>query len=219
MMITSIGSNLLYQPPSIPTNVYGINTSLGAATTVDQEYDRIMALRPLLRDVINVSPRDSILLLPEAIGGTYTAGSHLYESLDAKAKEKGITVLIGFLTDKQEKKYNVLQSLGRYSNIQMQNRYPVPAGMWRPWTHDTVETDMLATGIEQIGKQYVGSLICYEQLLVAPILLTMSQDPDYILAPSNPWFGARTNLSSIQQQSSSAWARLFGIPIIYAINN
>ena len=76
----------------------------------------------------------------------------------------------------------------------------------------------LATYIHEIGQTRVASLICYEQLLMWPVILSLVERPDVLIAPANDWWANETNLPEIQRQSVFAWARLFGIPAIWSTN-
>jgi hypothetical protein len=61
-------------------------------------------------------------------------------------------------------------------------------------------------------------LICYEQLLLWPVLQSMLHSPTAIVAPGNGWWTAGTSIVAIQNASVMAWARLFGLPIVTAFN-
>jgi hypothetical protein len=64
----------------------------------------------------------------------------------------------------------------------------------------------------------VAPLICYEQLLVWPILHSMLRDPEVIAAAGDGWWTAGTSIVPIQRAATQAWARLFGIPLVMSFN-
>ena len=61
-------------------------------------------------------------------------------------------------------------------------------------------------------------LICYEQLLIWPILQSALHKPDVIIAIGNGWWATGTSIPEIQLASMKAWARLFGLPLATAFN-
>jgi hypothetical protein len=46
----------------------------------------------------------------------------------------------------------------------------------------------------------------------------MLHDPDVIVAVGNGWWTAGTSIVAIQRASATAWARLFGKPLILSFN-
>ncbi|BAP81946.1 conjugal transfer protein TraB (plasmid) [Bradyrhizobium diazoefficiens] len=71
--------------------------------------------------------------------------------------------------------------------------------------------------VESAGHR-VAPLICYEQLLVWPVLQSMLHSPDVLVAIGNDWWTAGTNMLAIQRASTEAWARLFGLPLVLSFN-
>ena len=60
--------------------------------------------------------------------------------------------------------------------------------------------------------------ICYEQLLVFPILISMAHDPDLIVGAANDWWARGTSIPTIQGQALDVWGRLFSLPVVRATN-
>jgi len=67
------------------------------------------------------------------------------------------------------------------------------------------------------GTRY-GVLVCYEQLLLWPVLQTYAERPALILAPANAWWSQETSIPEIQKTVLRAWARLFDVPTVTAFN-
>lgn len=63
------------------------------------------------------------------------------------------------------------------------------------------------------GRQ-VAPLIRYEQLVVWPVLQSMFDDPDLIVAVGNGWWTKGTTIVAIQRASAVAWAKLFAKPLV-----
>jgi apolipoprotein N-acyltransferase len=70
----------------------------------------------------------------------------------------------------------------------------------------------------ELNGRKLAPLICYEQLVVWPVLQSMLHDPDVIVAVGNGWWTAGTSIVAIQRASATAWARLFGKPLILSFN-
>ena len=62
-------------------------------------------------------------------------------------------------------------------------------------------------------------LVCYEQLLTWPMLRSATEKPTILIAISNESWTAATTVPRIQHACVRAWARLFGLPVISAINS
>jgi apolipoprotein N-acyltransferase len=90
--------------------------------------------------------------------------------------------------------------------------------MWNPFRDDRFAMPLLATGTADVGGQRLAVLICYEQLLVWPMLRSAFERPTILIAASNEAWTAGTKVPAVQHACVRAWARLFGLPLISAIN-
>jgi apolipoprotein N-acyltransferase len=61
-------------------------------------------------------------------------------------------------------------------------------------------------------------LICYEQILVWPVLASMSQHPTVLIGAANDHWAAGTPIPRFQHSAVRAWSRLFAIPYLSAVN-
>lgn len=61
-------------------------------------------------------------------------------------------------------------------------------------------------------------MICYEQLLLWPVLHSMFYDPDLIVLTGNGWWTTGTNIIAVQKASAAAWAGLFGTSLVTTFN-
>jgi hypothetical protein len=69
-----------------------------------------------------------------------------------------------------------------------------------------------------VGATRVAVLICYEQLLVWPVLQSMSGAPDIVVAIGNGWWTSGTSIVDVQRAAVLAWARLFAKPVVFSFN-
>jgi hypothetical protein len=95
--------------------------------------------------------------------------------------------------------------------------------MWQPWRSRFGQSGgahayFFANPVVGIGPARFTPLICYEQLIVWPVLQSMLSDPDIILAVGNGWWTAGTSIVAIQRASAIAWARLFSKPLVLSFN-
>jgi len=97
-------------------------------------------------------------------------------------------------------------------------RMPVPVSMWQPWTTGGAHAEIFGNPIIEVDGQRAVPLICYELLLIWPVLQCMMYEPDMIVAAGNGWWTGGSNIVSILKASGEAWASLFDIPIVMAFN-
>jgi apolipoprotein N-acyltransferase len=91
---------------------------------------------------------------------------------------------------------------------------------WRSWFGGSVgaKSDFFANPVVSIGGGRAAPLICYEQLIVWPVLQSVLHDPDFIIAVGNGWWTDGTSIVSIQRAATTAWAKLFAKPLVIAFN-
>jgi hypothetical protein len=90
--------------------------------------------------------------------------------------------------------------------------------MWRPWDNIGVPIHYFGPSILSVGPSRAAPIICYEQLLVAPILISVEHRPEVIVAIANDYWTKGTYIAEIQQSAIEAWSRLFWIPVVSATN-
>ena len=98
-------------------------------------------------------------------------------------------------------------------------RVPVPIGMWRPFTTGTVPLRLGAPGVLPIEHQRAAVLICYEQMLTYPILASILQHTSVIVGIGNTFWIKHTPIPLYQANAIRAWAKLFHLPSISAVNS
>lgn len=207
-----------WTPPVVSASWIGVDLELGASLGRDAGLDR-------QRNLIGIARRHSpgtTVVLPESALGfwTPTVGRVWQQSLTGT----GITVIAGAAVIDQRGYDNVLVRLSAdVSDILYRERMPVPGSMWQPWRGWTgdqggARAHFFANPFVDLGNQRLAPLICYEQLLVWPILQSALHRPDAIVAVGNGWWTAGTSIVDIQRTSTEAWARLFDLPLVIAFN-
>lgn len=109
------------------------------------------------------------------------------------------------------------------AKILYRERMPVPGSMWQPWLQWTgqgggARANFFGNPMVEADGFKVAPLICYEQLILWPVLQSMLYSPELIVAVGNGWWTENTSIVAIQKASSVAWASLFGLPIVMVFN-
>ena len=100
----------------------------------------------------------------------------------------------------------------------VRQRIPVPIAMWNPFRPGSAQLSLSRSGLVRVEHERAGIVICYEQLIVWPVLLTMVQHPTVLVAPANDYWAVATTIPRFQRTAMRSWARLFGIPCLFAVN-
>ena len=97
-------------------------------------------------------------------------------------------------------------------------RIPVPLGMWNPFKSKGVPLHLFGHGTAFIGNQRAAILICHEQLLTWPVLASMLEHPTILVAVANDYWVEGTPIPRYQASATRAWARLFNLSMVSAVN-
>jgi len=206
--------------PKLPEGWLAVDLKLAASLGRDASFERHSALVATVKDRASVGAKT--VVLPESALGFWTP---TVERLWANALQRtDITVIAGAATLGVETYDNVLIGLSAGgSKVLYRERMPVPGSMWQPWRSWFGESGgarahLFGSPVATMGDRRVAPLICYEQLVVWPILQSMLHDPDLIVAVGNGWWTKGTSIVAIQRASTIAWARLFAKPLVLAFN-
>ena len=211
--------NLTLPSPPNAGGWIGLNTNFGAARDFAGEYGRLLEVDDHIRKTLR-GGRPETILLPEAVGGSWPISQDVFELTHRAAARRQVTVLIGARElIEGGQLVNAVYSIGAAPGHRWVNRVPVPAGLWRLGDSGSAVTWWWDSGVQIVNGRRIGSLICYEQLLVWPVLFSAAAGAEILIAPSSLWFGMDTHLPRIQHNATSSWGRLFGVPIVFANNS
>ncbi len=162
------------------------------------------------------------VVLPESYFRRWSAATDAFlEPLWRRLREERRTVLFGVqrlngLTGPRES----LVLVRGATRGELPQHYPVPLSMYRFGAADSVPLRWRGSYLLPVGSERVAVLICWEQLLLAPMLgvLLESPPPTRLVAVSNLYFARGTPVVRIQRASVESWARLLGVPFVYASN-
>ncbi|HLH01351.1 MAG TPA: hypothetical protein VKX25_01160 [Bryobacteraceae bacterium] len=99
-----------------------------------------------------------------------------------------------------------------------QQRIPVPVAMWNPLRPHSAPLRLAGPGVIPIAGKRGAILICYEQLILWPVLTSMLRQPEILIGVANDYWAADTTIPRFQSAAVESWARLFGIPYVLAVN-
>jgi hypothetical protein len=203
-------------PPASWTGVdLDMGASLGREAGLQRQQDLI--------DVARARPSGTTIVLPESALGFWTPTVARFWRKGLTGTD--ITVIAGAALIDGRGYDNVLVTISNErTEILYRERMPVPGSMWQPWrgwnggNEAGAQAHFFANPVVEVGTAKVAPLICYEQLLVWPVLQSAFHRPDAIVAVGNGWWTAGTSIIDIQRASSEAWARLFDLPLVISFN-
>lgn len=198
-----------------------VDLQMGATLGRDNSLQRQQQLIETARSVATDS-RGSTVVLPESALGFWTpTASRFWQSGLSGTR---ITVIGGAVVIDADGYDNVLVEVSaKGSRVIYRERMPVPGAMWQPWLDwlgraGGARAHFFDNPVVDVGSTKVAPLICYEQLIIWPVLQSMTHDPDVIVAVGNGWWTDGTDIVAIQHASALAWARLFDKPLIRSFN-
>jgi apolipoprotein N-acyltransferase len=113
--------------------------------------------------------------------------------------------------------FNAVIARGADTSI-FRQRIPVPIAMWKPLSSHGAPINILGPGILPVRGERAAVLICYEELLVWPVVSSMAQRPTVIIAIANDYWATGTTIPRFQRSAVRGWSRLFAVPYLSAVN-
>jgi hypothetical protein len=198
----------------------GVSTTLGTPEPVAPRIGDRDAIERLRRTLGHTSA-DHVVLPESAFRDWRTSTDAFLEPLWRRLKADRRTVLFGVqrlnpATGHQE---SLLLVRGA-TRGEVSQHYPVPVSMYRFGAPGSAPLRWREPYALPVGEERVAVLICWEQLLLAPMLsvLLESPSPTRLVAVSNLYFARGTPVARIQQAAVASWAQLLGVPHVYASN-
>lgn len=216
----SLTTNMLYHPPAPPEGWLALDT------TFQDYYDDPLTKRhkrvDIIRDKITTEllAGNKVIITPETVLGTNSPGLKPHMNLlSARAKRNNATLLIGVVTKTTEGMENSLLILGEDNESPYEARQPVPLIMWKLWPTTGFKAHWFRKGVRNIQGKRTAILICWEEWVPWPMLVSFFSNPEVILSASNHgWARNSSKMWARQTISANALARLYGLPIIRAVN-
>jgi hypothetical protein len=211
----SLVSAVLWVEPESRPGWVGIDTSYSAGREQYADYQQQVGTIGLVKAA--AAEGASLVVLPESAFGIWTP---ITEALwRTSLAGLPVTVMGGgvvLVNDGYENLMIAVTPAG--SNELYRQRMPVPVSMWQPWSGGGANADFFRNAVVELTGVRLAILLCYEQLLVWPVLHSALMRPDAMVATGNAWWTGSTNILPIQRAASIAWARLFNLPLTMAYN-
>lgn len=207
-------------PPASAAGWAGINLELGQSLGRDATLERNLELLGAVKRKASEGAR--VVVLPESALGFWTPTVERLWRDELRGKD--ITVIAGATIVGNDGYDNVLVAVsGEDVQVLYRERMPVPVSMWQPWRGWLGEpggarAHVFANPAVELGGEKIAPLICYEQLILWPVLQSAALSTSIIVATGNGWWTKGTSIVAIQKASAQAWARLFGLPLVTAFN-
>lgn len=224
--VLALIAHALYKPSALPPDWQAMNTEFGGAGQGDPDFLAEFDAHEQMQETIRGS-HARLLLFPEDVVTEWNVATEAFwrESLQASARHD-TTVLIGAGIQQGRRPnapgtmryYNVLIARGAETRAIYYQRIPVPIGMWKPLSEDGVPLNVFGKGTIDIQHARAAVLLCYEQLLVWPFVSSAIEHPTVLITAANDYWVKQTPILEIQRASARSFARLFGLPLLSAVN-
>lgn len=214
-------STAVYSPPKNLPGWMGVDSNFRGQSGVYADFQQQVETVAMVRDHVRTGA--AVVVLPEGALGiwTPTVAAFWHRAL----QDLPVIVIAGAVTMDGSGYDNVMIEIsGDEFRVLYRERMPVPVSMWRPWSALFGEpmgarAYFFDNPMTNSAGVKIAPLICYEQLLVWPIIQSMLYGPEMIVATGNGWWTENTDVVAIQRASAEAWARLFDLPITIAFNS
>ncbi|WP_245428949.1 conjugal transfer protein TraB [Phyllobacterium phragmitis] len=213
-------SAAMWTPPDMPQGWVGVDTTFRGESGQYADYAQQIETIELIKAAAGEGAK--VIVLPESAAGIWTpTAAHLWTR---ELTGLDVTVNAGAIIVNETGYDNVMMEItGEGISVLYSERMPVPVSMWQPWLAWTgapagARAHFFANPLVDLAGRRVAPLICYEQLIIWPILQSAFHPPDVIVATGNGWWTDNTNIVAIQKASAQAWARLFNLPLVMAFN-
>jgi hypothetical protein len=208
------------QPPP-PASWQAINTKFGSGFSVSDPV-RELEIAETIQRVIRDSD-STVLIFPEMVITRWnSAAEAFWEPMLTYLRKTNKTVLLGagLSVPGQGKSFrNAVLILGSHPGTPCIQRIPVPLAMWKPHKPtDGVPLRLHGPGTTMVAGKRTAILICYEQLLIWPMLDSAIENPIILIGITNDYWATGTRIPAIQKACLDAWARLFQLPVLTAVN-
>jgi hypothetical protein len=205
----------LNMPPRAPDGWSGVATEI-VYNTGSRDFEKSYAFFRAASAAVDASDAP-IMVFPEGAAGWRTETAE--EAWMGLARRSGKILYAGAEEAHGPGYDNVLVRItGTSFETVYRQRMPVPVSMWRPWAARSAHAHLGEAGAVALDGRLTGVLICYEQLLVWPILQSRLAGADHLLGIGNAWWARETSIAQIQAAVLSAWARLFNMDLTVSFN-
>lgn len=210
--IVAIGANVLASPASKPAIWVGVQTHI--APSKGNVLRAIRNNQSIIDAGLAQGKGARVVIFPEAVLENWLPGTR---QQFAEAVPPGQIWLVGAQAGRSDAVVAVTH--GRATAVPLAKAAGLLlGGDWQPWTKDTLRPAWVQHTFT-LGGNRVWAALCVEQVQPWTWLEALWLQPGVILAMSNAWWAPSGGAApGIQKASGDAWARLMGVPIVWAVN-
>jgi hypothetical protein len=168
-----------------------------------------------------LTSKAQIIVFPETVVPRWNdAVEAFWEPTIESLAAKGKTIILGTTIPVagSPRRLNSIIVRGASTPASFFQRVPVPISMWRPFSQAGFPLRLRGAGSIDVAGQRAGVLICYELLLTWPVLSLSLEHPTILIGAANDYWAKRTPIPAVQRVALFAWARLFRLPKLIAVN-
>ncbi|MDA8255253.1 MAG: conjugal transfer protein TraB [Betaproteobacteria bacterium] len=211
-VIVPIGANLLASPASTPSGWIGVQTHV--VSSKGNILGAIQNNQSIIHAGLAQGKGARVVVFPEAVLENWLLGTR---QQFAEAVPPGQIWLIGAQAGRSDAVVAVTHGwatampLAKAAGLLL-------GGDWLPWRKETLRPAWVQHAFTLEGTRFWAAL-CVEQVQPWTWLEALWQKPDVIVAMSNDWWALPGSAApDIQEASTRAWARLMGVPVVWAVN-
>lgn len=219
-IVFSLPAQLLYRTPQPPSDWQTVSTRFGGVglDTPNPVTEYVVA-RSIQETALSSPAR--VIIFPETVVSNWNeATDAFWDRTLERLNRDGKTILVGAnVSDARTPHYfNAIVIRGADRQRDFLQRIPIPIAMWAPYGKRGVPLRLDGAGTRDIAGRRTAVLICYEHLLIWPILTSFAQHPTVLLGIANDYWARETSVAAIQRSCLTSWARLFHVPMLWAEN-
>jgi hypothetical protein len=211
-----------WTPPKQKTGWMAVDLKQGANLGPDSSLQYHRDLTASVRRAAEAGENVRVVVLPESALGFWTpAVARVWQD---GLRSLDLIVVAGAAVVDPKGYDNVMVAISAdKAKVLYRERMPVPGSMWQPWLQWTgrgggAGADFFGNPAVKINGTRIAALICYEQLILWPVLQSMLHSPEMIVAIGNGWWTEKTSIVATQKAIVAAWASLFSLPVVMAFN-
>ncbi|MGO7028522.1 conjugal transfer protein TraB [Rhizobium johnstonii] len=211
-----------WTPPKLTPGWMAVDLKQGETLGRDGSLAYQRHLIDMVRKAAEAGGDIRVAVLPESALGVWTPT--VARVWQEGLRGSNLTVIAGAAVIDPRAYDNVMVAISAdAAEVLYRERMPVPVSMWQPWLRwagqgGGARADFFSNAVVEIDGIRIAPLVCYEQLILWPVLQSMLHAPEVIVAVVNGWWTENTSIVAIQKATATAWARLFDLPIVMAFN-
>lgn len=168
-----------------------------------------------------LNSRAKVIVFPETVVPRWNEATEAFwqPTLSALAAS-GITIVFGSTIPvaASERRLNSIIIRGSNAPASFTQHVPPPISMWKPFSQSGFPLRLTGPSTALVAGERAGILICYELLLTWPVFSASWGHPTILVGVANDYWARQTRIPAVQRVALDAWARLFSLPRLMAVN-